>query len=110
MWRSVLTSRLAFWIEAILVAALTYNLWLFFTADSRLAPDVLEKAEKNGKIAVNVELPFPPERFHILKIQASGSVSGVSKNVIHVRSIDAANIRKLAETYFWIGKISADNS
>ncbi len=84
---------------------LVYQAWMAFEAPRRVAPGVLERADREGRIPVSVHLPFPPERFHVLKVQEVGRVSRVVGNTIEVRAIDAAGIRALARNYYWIQEI-----
>ncbi len=76
-----------------------------FEAPRRVAPGLLQRAEREGRIAVSVKLPFPPERFHVLKVQEVGRIRRVVGNAIEVRAIDAAGIRALARSYYWIEHI-----
>lgn len=107
MWlfRRLLSSTGAKTAYVIAVAWLVYRAWMAFEAPRRIAPGVLERAEREGRIAVSVQLPFPPERFHVLKVQDVGRVRRVIGNTIEVRAIDATGIRGLARKYYWIEEI-----
>ena len=108
--RRLLASTGARTAYAIAVAWLVYRAWMAFEAPRRVAPGVLERAEREGRIPVSVQLPFPPERFHVLKVQEVGRVRRVVGNIIEVGAIDAAGIRALARNYYWIEEVRSANS
>ncbi len=100
-------ARLAY---LLLAAALAYNGWTAYEAPRRIEPGLLATAEKTGRVAILIRLSFPPERFHIQKLQDFGRVRGVTGNTIHMASVDENGIRALARNYYWIQHIDADNS
>ena len=66
-------------------------------------------AQKNGRINIHVRLGFPPERFHILKLQDIGRVRSVTGTTVHMAAVDENGIRTLASRYYWVKHIDADN-
>lgn len=107
MLRRLLSSRGARVAMALFALWLVYQGWMAFEAPRRIEEGLIERAERDGTVNVVVRLAFPPERFHVLKIQEVGRVGQVSGNTVAVRSIDANSIRKLAGSYYWIAMISS---
>jgi hypothetical protein len=94
----------------LLGAALVYYGWMAFEAPRRIEPGLLAAAEKNRRVSVLIHLSFPPERFHILKVQDFGRVRGVSGNTIQMAAVSENSIRTLVGRYYWIRHIDADTS
>ncbi|GAB3481577.1 hypothetical protein [Amycolatopsis cihanbeyliensis] len=88
----------------LLALLLAYHLWIEVTAPGRIAEGVGQDADRYGRFAVDVELDFPPERFHILRLQAYGRVRGTTGTVLHLRAVTRAGVDALARTY-WIEEI-----
>ena len=82
-----------------------YKGWMLYEAPGRVEPGLIERAERDGAIDIVVQLSFPPERFHVLKIQDMGRIGRVNGKMIEVRSVTADNIRKLARSFYWITMI-----
>jgi hypothetical protein len=100
-------ARLAY---LLLASVLGYNAWVAYEAPRRVEPGLLAAAEKAGRVPIRVRLSFPPERFHILKLQDFGRIRAVTGNTVHMASVDENGIRTLARKYYWIQHIDADAS
>lgn len=105
--RRLLTSRGARVTMALFALWLGFQGWMLFEAPRRVEKGLIERVERDGAVNVVVRLAFPPERFHVLKIQEVGRVGQVSGDTVGVRSIDADGIRTLARNYYWITMISS---
>lgn len=92
-------------IAVLLLPYLIFKGWMYVAAPSRIDPAVAAQAAEGGRIAVEVVLPFAPERFHVLKIQEHARIRRVNGNTVQVRSIDRAGIEALARSYYWIEQI-----
>ncbi len=59
-----------------------------------------------GRQAVNiwVELPFPPEEFHIRYLQERGTVTGVRGRLIHLVRVRPGTARAIARLY-WVAHV-----
>ena len=60
--------------------------------------------QPNSRVDVLVTLAFPPERFHIQKLQEHGRVSGTSGNSVQVRGVNRAALTSLARPY-WVVEV-----
>ena len=105
--RRLLSSRGARVTMALFALWLGFQGWMLYEAPRRVEKGLIERAERDGAVNVVVRLAFPPERFHVLKIQEVGRVGQVSGDTVGVRSIDADSIRTLARNYYWITMISS---
>lgn len=86
---------------ALLVAWLVYEGWLSWAAPGKLAADIPADREK---VNLLVTLPFPPERFHVLKFQRFGRVSGTDGTTVEVRGVKRTDLSRLARPY-WVSRV-----
>lgn len=89
-------------ILVVLVATAVFQTWLYLAAPGKIAPGV---PEDSRRVDVLVTLPFPPERFHIGKLQAHGRVSGTRENSVQVRGVNRADLTSLARP-FWVVEVA----
>ena len=62
-------------------------------ADPRCAGKISpELGGASEKVNVLVDLPFPPERFHVLVFQTYGRVSGTEDNAIELRGVKRTDL------------------
>jgi hypothetical protein len=108
LFRRLFSSTGARFAYVLLAATLCYQGWMAFEAPRRIEPGLLEAAAKNGSVSILIRLPFPPEHFHILKVQDYGRVRGVTGNTIRLAEVDEDGIWTLARSYYWIQHIDAD--
>ena len=107
MLHRILLSRGALFGYFLLASYVVFEGWMAFEAPRRIEAGLLDAARAATRVAVFVRLPFPPERFHVLKVQEWGRIRGVSGNTIDVSAIDANGIQQLARNYYWIDRIEA---
>jgi hypothetical protein len=93
----------------LLAGALIYYSWMAYEIPYRIGPGLLAAAQKEGRVNILVRLGFPPERFHILKLQDIGRVRSVTGTTVHMAAVDENGIRTLAAKYYWVKHIDADN-
>jgi hypothetical protein len=84
-----------------LAAWLAFQLWLTLAAPGKIAPGFAAGAQR---VNVVVTLPFVPERFHVLKFQRYGRVSGTEGNSVEVRGVRQADLAALARPY-WVRRV-----
>ncbi|MGW2342143.1 hypothetical protein [Streptomyces sp. NPDC001661] len=89
---------------ALLVIA--YQVWLGVQATGKVGPGVGELRDPRGRFAVDVELGFKPERYHILQLQKHGRIAGTDGDVVHLRGVAPAGVDALTREY-WIEHIEA---
>lgn len=89
---------------AIVVMYGAYEAWIAIQASGKAHPGVFQDADGDGRLAIEVRLNFPPERFHILEIQRFGRIRNVEGNTVEVFSVLPAGVNSLARRY-WISSI-----
>jgi hypothetical protein len=80
---------------------LAFQGWLSWAAPGKI---VGEFPPDRQRVNLLVTLPFPPERFHVLKFQGFGRVSGTEGNTIEVRSVNRNDLTRLARPY-WVSRV-----
>jgi hypothetical protein len=86
---------------AVVAALVGWQIWLSATASAKIAEGI---PEDRRRVDVLVTLSFPPERFHIQKLQAIGRVSGTKGNSVQVRGVNRAELTDLARP-FWVERV-----
>ncbi|MEY9183174.1 hypothetical protein ABIG06_004755 [Bradyrhizobium sp. USDA 326] len=75
-----------------------FQLWLTIAAPSKISPELKGTSER---VNVQVELPFMPERFHVLAFQQYGRVSGTDEHSIELRGVKRTDLNAVARPY-WV--------
>jgi hypothetical protein len=91
-------------LAVVLVLALAWNLYLTLRAPGRIGPGLATAVEQGEPLRVSVVLPFPPERFHSLKLQTYGHVMGVDGDTINLRAVRPESVTALAKIY-WVERV-----
>jgi len=87
---------------AVLLGTLAFQVWLTLAAPGKIAPGI---EEDRRRVDVLVTLAFPPERFHIQKLQEHGRVSGTSGNSVQLRGVNRAALTSVARPY-WVVEVA----
>ena len=88
-----------------MVLTLTWQGWLSWQAGPKIPADLAAHAGERGTVNLQVQLRFPPERFHILMFQRFGRVSGTEGRTVEVRGVRAARVREIAR-FYWVERIA----
>lgn len=99
--RAMLASPKGKVLLALVLAYLSWEVWLSFDAPRKVAGPFPGTGEK---VNVLVTLPFPPERFHIQVFQKHGRVSGANENTIEVRGVKRQDLAAVARPY-WVRRV-----
>lgn len=91
-------------LAVLLLLVVTYQAALSLTAGGKVAEGITATADARGRVAVDVVLGFPPERFHVLELQEYGRVRGTDGHVLHLRSVEPDDLRAIARRY-WIREL-----
>ncbi|WP_448042187.1 hypothetical protein [Bradyrhizobium liaoningense] len=75
-----------------------FQLWLTIAAPGKISPELTGTSEK---VNVQIELPFVPERFHVLAFQQYGRVSGTDEHSIELRGVRRTDLNAVARPY-WV--------
>ncbi|MBB4262605.1 MULTISPECIES: hypothetical protein [unclassified Bradyrhizobium] len=75
-----------------------FQLWLTVAAPGKISPELTGTSEK---VNVQIELPFTPERFHVLAFQQYGRVSGTDEHSIELRGVKRTDLNAVARPY-WV--------
>ncbi len=91
-------------LAVLIVLVLVYQVWIGVTSATKVADGVGDETDARGRFAVDVELGFPPERFHVLELQQYGRIRSTDGNVLHLRSVTQSDLDAMARKY-WIKEI-----
>jgi hypothetical protein len=83
---------------AVILAWASFQLWLTLAAPGKISPALAGSSEK---VNVQIELPFAPERFHVLAFQPYGRVSGADDHSIELRGVKRTDLNAVARPY-WV--------
>lgn len=75
-----------------------FQLWLTIAAPGKISPEL---TGTSAKVNVQIELPFTPERFHVLAFQQYGRVSGTDEHSIELRGVKRTDLKAVARPY-WV--------
>ena len=75
-----------------------FQLWLTLAAPGKVSPELGGTSEK---VNVQIELPFTPERFHVLAFQLYGRVTGTDDHSIELRGVKRTDLNAVARPY-WV--------
>ena len=75
-----------------------FQLWLTLAAPGKISPELRGTSEK---VNVQVDLPFVPERFHVLAFQQYGRVTGTDDHSIELRGVKRTDLNAVARPY-WV--------
>lgn len=100
-WRRFLGSRLGRALLVVMLGVGSWQGWLEYQARTKM-PGLLEHYRSpRGTVDLLVQLPFPPERFHILTLQRFGRVSGTREHGVELRSVPLPRVREVAR-FYWV--------
>ena len=85
-------------VVAVILAWAGFQLWLTLAAPGKISPALAGSSEK---VNVQIELPFTPERFHVLAFQPYGRVSGADDHSIELRGVKRTDLNAVARPY-WV--------
>ncbi|MFE0417898.1 hypothetical protein [Streptomyces tendae] len=91
-------------IAFLFLLVIAYQVWLSVQTIGKVDAGVGEVRDPRGRFSVDVELGFPPERYHILQLQKHGRIAGTDGHVVHLRGVADAGVDALARWY-WIEHI-----
>jgi hypothetical protein len=86
---------------AVIALWLGFQLWLTLAAPLKISADLAGTSEK---VNVQIELPFTPERFHVLAFQQYGRVSGADDHSIELRGVRRTDLNAVARPY-WVTSV-----
>ncbi|GAB3706797.1 hypothetical protein [Nocardiopsis oceani] len=92
-------------IVVVVLLVLLYQGWLTFQATGKAEPGLGDEPDERGRFDVDVVLGFEPERYHFLKLQDHGRVSGTDGTTVHLRGVSPAGVDALAREY-WIDTLA----
>lgn len=93
--------------RTVIIAALLVSLyqgWLTIQAPGKIDPAVWDGIDRRGRVSIEVEFGFAPERFHILHLQEIGRIRRTRGSVVEVRSVEVRSVGELARNY-WVKEI-----
>ena len=100
MLGDILKSRRFHILLAVAGCYLAWQVWLSIAAPQKIAG----LAGESAKVNVLVTLSFPPERFHVQRLQTLGRVSGTQENAVEVRGVKRSDLTTVARP-FWVRRV-----
>lgn len=94
------SSRARF-ILGVVAAWLMFQLWLSLAAPGKISAEL---GGTSPKVNIQIELPFTPERFHVLAFQQYGRVSGADGHSIELRGVKRTDLNAVARPY-WVTSV-----
>lgn len=85
----------------VVAAWLLFQLWLSLAAPGKVSNEL---GGSSPKVNIQVELPFTPERFHLLTFQQYGRVSGADDHSIELRGVKRTDLNAVARPY-WVTSV-----
>ena len=101
MVSDITASSRARFILGVIAAWLAFQLWLTLAAPGKISAGL---AGASPKVNVQIELPFTPERFHVLAFQQYGRVSGADGHSIELRGVKRTDLNAVARPY-WVTSV-----
>lgn len=99
--RDIMRSSKTRVVLAVIVAWLIFQLWLTVAAPGKISSQL---SGVSPKVNIQVELPFAPERFHLLALQQYGRVAGADDRSIALRGVNRADLNAVARPY-WVTSV-----
>ena len=85
----------------VVAAWLLFQLWLTIAAPGKVSAEL---GGSSPKVNIQIELPFTPERFHLLTFQQYGRVSGADDHSIELRGVKRTDLNAVARPY-WVTSV-----
>ncbi len=99
--RQILRSTRGRVVLGVLGAWIAFQSWLTLVAPTKISPELQGSSEK---LNVQIELPFTPDRFHVLAFQKYGRVSGADDHSIELRGVRRTDLDAVARPY-WVRSV-----
>ena len=101
MTADIMRSNKARLVLGVIAAWLMFQLWLTLAAPGKISAEL---GGTSPKVNVQIELPFTPERFHVLAFQQYGRVSGAEGHSIELRGVKRTDLNAVARPY-WVTSV-----
>ena len=101
MAADIMRSNKARFVLGVIAAWLVFQLWLTAMAPGKVSPAL---AGSSPKVNIQIELPFTPERFHLLAFQEYGRVAGADDRSIALRGVNRTDLNAVARPY-WVTSV-----
>ena len=98
---AILRSGRGRFIIGVIAAWIGFQLWQSAVAPSKISPEL---SGTSARVNVQIQLPFTPERFHVLAFQKYGRVSGTDDTSIELRGLKRTDLNAVARPY-WVTSI-----
>jgi hypothetical protein len=99
--------RTALFIGILAVLWAGWSVYSHAAARHKVDPALLAALGAHQPVNIWVELPFPPEEFHIRYLQDRGTVTGVRGRWVHLLRVRAATAWSIARLY-WVKRVQGE--
>lgn len=102
------THRTVLFLAAVLAVWSGWAGYTSATARQKVDPAVLTALDRRQPVSIWVDLPFPPEEFHVRYMQDRGTVTGVQGRSVRLARVRPQAVWSIARLY-WVRRIRADS-
>jgi hypothetical protein len=99
--RRILRSTQGRVVLGVVAAWLAFQGWLTYAAPGKVSAQLAGTSER---VNVQVEMPFTPERFHVLAFQKYGRIAGADDHSIGLRGVRRTDLTAVARHY-WVTSV-----
>ena len=99
--------RTVLFLAVLAAGGATWSGYASVSARHKLDPALRPALEGRQPVDIWVELPFPPEEFHIRYLQERGTVTGVRGRLIHLVRVRPGAAWAIARLY-WVARVWAE--
>ena len=96
--------RTVLFLATLLVLGAGWSGYASVSARHKLDPALRPALEARQAVSIWVELPFPPEEFHIRYLQERGTVTGVRGRLVHLVRVRPGAAWAIARLY-WVAHV-----
>lgn len=101
MIRAILATGRGKIVVAAIVLFVCWQAWLSFAAPGKVSAEI---DRSRSRVNLLVVLPFQPERFHVLRFQQYGRVTGTTDDSVELRGVRPESLNEIAR-YYWVSSV-----
>jgi len=105
--RGWFTHRTVLFLAVVLAGWAGWSGYTSVTASRKVEPAVIAALGARRPVTIWIDLPFPPEEFHVRYLQDRGTVTGVQGRSVHLARVRPPVVWSIARLY-WVRRIRGD--
>ncbi|MDR6662067.1 hypothetical protein AB7813_26700 [Tardiphaga sp. 20_F10_N6_6] len=99
--RDVIRSTRGRVVLAVIAVWAAFQGWLSIEAPGKISKEL---AGASDKVNIQIDMPFTPERFHVLAFQKYGRIAGADDHSIGLRGVKRTDLNAVARPY-WVTSV-----